>query len=157
MYKTWLFLHIAGVFMIVGGAGIATAVGVKASKSVNTRTIAALSGLSIVAERYVITPGAILALVAGTALVHEVGYSFSAGWIVAAYVLWIVAMGIGWGILGRHSLRVNQHARRLVTQGVENSEELGQEAAATVGIVFGAIQNVILVAFIFLMVVRPGA
>ena len=157
MYKTWLFLHIVGVFMIVGGAGIATAVGVNASKSVNVRTIAALSGLSIIAERYVITPGAILALVAGSALVHEIGYSFSAGWIVASYILWVVAMSIGWGILGRHSVRVNQHASRLVTEGVENSEELGREAAAKVGMVFGAVQNVILLAFIFLMVVRPGA
>lgn len=156
IYKTWLFLHILGVFMLVGGAGIATAVGIKASKSVNSRTIASLSGLSIVAERFVITPGAILALVAGTALVHEVGYSFSASWIVAAYVLWVVAMGIGWGILGRHSVRVNRHAGQLVADGVETSDDLGREAAAPVGMIFGAVQNVILIAFIYLMVVRPG-
>ena len=31
------------------------------------------------------------------------------------------------------------------------------EAAAPVGMIFGLVQNVILVAFIYLMVVRPGA
>jgi len=157
VYKSLLFLHIVGVFLIVGGAAIATAVGVKGSKSVSTRTIAAFSGLSIIAERYVITPGAILALVAGSALVHQVGYSFSETWIVASYVLWVVAMSIGWGILGRHSVRLNLHAKRLVADGVESSDELGREAAAPVGMIFGAIQNVILLAFIYLMVVRPGA
>jgi uncharacterized membrane protein len=157
VYKTLLFLHILGVFLIVGGAAIATALGIKASKSVHTRTIAALSGLSIIAERYVITPGAILALVAGSFLVHEVGYTFGQAWIVASYVLWVTAMGVGWGILGRHSMRLNTHAKRLVSDGVETSDELGREAAAPVGMIFGMVQNVILIAFIYLMVVRPGA
>jgi uncharacterized membrane protein len=157
MYKSLLVLHIFGVFMIVGGAAIATALGIKGSKSVHTRTIAAFSGLSIIAERYVITPGAVLALIAGSLLVHQVGYNFNQGWIVASYVLWVVAMSIGWGILGRHSVRLNRHAKELVAAGVESSDELGQEAAAPVGMVFGAVQNVILLAFIYLMVVRPGA
>lgn len=157
MYKTLLFLHILGVFLIVGGAAIATALGIKASKSVHARTIAALSGLSIIAERYVITPGAILALVAGSFLVHEVGYPFGQTWIVTSYVLWVIAMSIGWGILGRHSARVNLHAKRLIAEGVETSDELGREAAAPIGMIFGAGQNVILLAFIYLMVVRPGS
>jgi uncharacterized membrane protein len=157
VYKSLLFLHIFGVFLIVGGAAIATALGIKASKNVHARTIAAFSGLSIIAERYVITPGAILALVAGSLLVHRVGYSFDQGWIVASYVLWVTAMSIGWGILGRHSARLNLHAKQLVAEGVENSDELGREAAAPFAMIFGAVQNLILLAFIYLMVVRPGA
>jgi uncharacterized membrane protein len=131
VYKSLLFLHIFGVFMIVGGAAIATALGIKGSKSVHTRTIAAFSGLSIIAERYVITPGAILALVAGSLLVHQVSYSFNAGWIVASYVLWVVAMSIGWGVLGRHSVRLNRHAKQLVAEGVESSDELGLTGRAS--------------------------
>jgi uncharacterized membrane protein len=157
VYKSLLFLHIFGVFLIVGGAAIATALGIKASKSVHSRTIAAFSGLSIIAERYVITPGAIIALVAGSFLVHQIGYDFNQAWIGASYVLWIVAMSIGWGILGRHSVRLNRHAKQLVADGVESSEELGREAAAPIAMVFGLVQNVILLAFIYLMVVRPGS
>jgi uncharacterized membrane protein len=157
LYKTWLFLHILGVFLIVGGAGIATALGIKASKNRRTHTLAELSSLSIIAERYVITPGAVLALVAGTFLVHEAGYTFDQFWIVGAYVLWITAITIGWAVLGRHSARVNRHARELAAAGVKESDDLAREAAAPVGMVFGMAQNVILLAFIYLMVVRPGA
>jgi uncharacterized membrane protein len=157
MYKTWLFLHILGVFMIVGGASVATALGIKMSKSRRAQTIADMSGLSIVAERYVITPGAVLALVAGTFLVHKTGHDFGEFWIVAAYILWIVAITIGWVVLGRHSSRLNGHAKELLAKGVEEDDALAKEAAAPVGPVFGAVQNVILLAFIYLMVVRPGA
>lgn len=157
MYKTLLVLHILGAFMIVGGAAIATALGIKTAKSRRTRTIAELSGISIFAERFIITPGAILALAAGTLLVHEAGYTFDQFWIIASYVLWITAISFGWIILGRHSSRLNNHARRLIAGGVEESDELGHEAAAPVVSVFGGIQNLILLAFIVLMVVRPGA
>jgi uncharacterized membrane protein len=143
--------------MIVGGAAIATALGIKTAKSRRTRTIAELSGLSIVAERFVITPGAILALATGTLLVHKAGYTFDQFWIIASYVLWITAMSIGWMILGRHSSRLNSHATRLIADGVEESDELGHKAAAPVASIFGGVQNLILLAFIFLMVVRPGA
>ena len=156
MYKTWLFLHILGVFLIVGGASVATALGIKMSKSRSARTIAEMSSLSIVAERYVITPGAVLALVAGTFLVHRSGHEFDEFWIVAAYILWLIAITIGLVILGRHSSRLNHHANELLAKGVDEDDALAKEAAAPVGPVFGAVQNVILVAFIYLMVVRPG-
>lgn len=156
MYKTWLFLHIFGVFLIVGGVGVATALGIKMSKSRSARTIAEMSSLSIAAERYVITPGAVLALVAGTFLVHRSGHDFGEFWVIAAYVLWIAAISIGWVILGRHSSRLNRHANELLAKGVEEDDALAKEAAAPVGPVFGAVQNVILLAFIYLMVVRPG-
>jgi uncharacterized membrane protein len=157
MYKALLAAHILGVFLIVGGAAIATALGIRTSKISRSRTIAELTGLSIIAERFVITPGAILALVAGSFLVRNAGYAFDAFWIVAAYVLWITAISIGWGPLGRHTARLNQHAKTLAAAGVEESEELHTEAAAPLATALGAVQNLILVAFIYLMVVRPGS
>jgi uncharacterized membrane protein len=152
-----MFLHILGVFMIVAGAGVATALGIKASKTKRTHTIADLSGLSLVAERYVITPGAVLALVAGTFLVHRSGHKFGEFWLIAAYVLWAAAISIGWLLLGRHNSQLHKHAKELAASGVEESDELQKEAAAPVGMIFGMLQNVILVAFIYLMVARPGA
>jgi len=140
--RLWLLAAAAMIFLtlIIGGA-----------------TRLTVSGLSIVAERYVITPGAVLALVAGTFLVHKTGHDFGEFWIVAAYILWIVAITIGWVVLGRHSSRLNGHAKELLAKGVEEDDALAKEAAAPVGPVFGAVQNVILLAFIYLMVVRPGA
>jgi uncharacterized membrane protein len=157
VYQTLLFFHLVGVFLIVGGAAIATAIGIKLSKTAHARTAAELSRLSTIAERYVITPGAILAIVAGSWLVHEVGYDFGSTWIVASYILWVTALSIGWLILGRHTTRINRYAKQLVAEGVETSEELQREAAAPVGMIFGLGQNLILLAFIYLMVARPGA
>lgn len=157
MYTTLLVAHILGVFLIVGGAAIATALGIKTARLSRTRTIADLTGLSIVAERFVITPGAVLALVAGSLLVHEAGYQFTAFWIVAAYALWITAISIGWGLLGRHTTRLHRHANELVAAGVEDSSELHDEAAAPAASALGLVQNLILLAFIYLMVVRPGS
>lgn len=157
MEKTLLILHILGVFLIVGGVGIATALGIKASKSRSPGTLAELSGLSIVAERYVITPGAVLALVAGTVLVHKSGHTFGEFWLIAAYVLWITAISLGWLVLGPHNSRLHEHAKQLVASGVDVSDELQKEAAAPVGMIFGLVQNVILLVFIYLMVARPGS
>jgi uncharacterized membrane protein len=155
--ETLVFLHILGAFLLVGGVGIATALGIKASKSRHAQTIAELSGLSVVAERYVITPGALLALVAGTFLVHRSGHTFDEFWLIAAYALWITAISIGWLILGRHNARVHRLAKEVAASGVEMSDELHAEAAAPVGMIFGLVENVIIVAFVYLMVVRPGA
>ena len=59
-------------------------------------------------------------------------------------------------ILGRHSSSLNRHANELLANGVEEDDGLQKAAAAPVGPIFGAVQNVILLAFIYLMVVRPG-
>lgn len=124
------------MFLIVGGAGLATAIGIKMSKSGNTRVITELSALLIVAERYIITPGAVLALVAGSFLVHEAGHTFDQFWIIATYILWATAISVGWGVLGPYSSRLNRHATQLTSDGVEESAEL--EAAAPAAAILGA-------------------
>ena len=152
-----MFLHILGVFLIVGGAAIATALGIKASKSRRTHTIADLSGVSIVAERYVITPGAVLALVAGTFLVHRTGHTFDEFWLIAAYVLWVTAISIGW-LSSAGTARPCTSTRRSSSPPVSRkATTCRKKRRAPVGMIFGLVQNVILVAFIYLMVVRPGA
>jgi uncharacterized membrane protein len=39
----------------------------------------------------------VLALVAGSFLVHEAGYAFDQFWIIASYILWATAISVGWG------------------------------------------------------------
>jgi uncharacterized membrane protein len=157
LYETLLYFHLLGVFLIVGGAAIATAIGIKLSKTARPHTVAELSRLSTIAERYVITPGAILAIVAGSWLVHKGGYRYGSFWVIGSYVLWVTALTIGWAILGRHTTRIHRRARQLVADGVDESPELQREAAAPSAMIFGLGQNVILLAFIYLMVVKPGA
>ncbi len=83
-------------------------------------------------------------------------YSFDEAWISAAYVIWILALAIGTGFLTPHAAKIRDRARALVADGVEESEELRQEAAAPLPQWAGVLLDVLIVVAIFLMVVRPG-
>ena len=72
-------------------------------------------------EQFVTIPGALATVVFGTWLVRDGNWALK-GWLIAAYVLFVIALGIGGGILGRHSQRIAREASELVGQGVEESE-----------------------------------
>jgi uncharacterized membrane protein len=152
-----MVLHLFGAFLLTAGAGAATALGIRASTITSTRVIAATTGFSKSMEHFVIMPGALIALAFGTWLVIELDYEFSAGWISAAYALWIIALLLGNLVLARHAREVHTRAVALVAEGVEESEELRLAADETLPKVTGIVVNVIIIVFIYLMVVRPGS
>ncbi len=151
-----LFLHILGAFMIVGGAALDTALSVRGATTNRTHTLATLADLQLRASRMVLLPGAIVAVVFGTWLVPVAGYSFSGAWLSAAYLAWIVLMGLH-GVLGRHVRTVRAEAERLITQGVAESEELRALFATPRARMYRWIVNALIVVFLYLMVFRPGA
>jgi hypothetical protein len=51
MYKALLVLHLVGVFLIVGGAGLATAIGIKMSSSFRRSRPETVRGLRVTAGR----------------------------------------------------------------------------------------------------------
>ncbi len=155
-YETLLFLHLVSAFLLVGGAGISTAASIAATKTANTTLLASYSGLASRAEYYVTVPGAIGAIVFGTWLAEDGNWDYE-GWLIAAYILFVIALGIGSGILGRHGRRVALKAKELVGKGVTESEELRQEAAAPLMSILGMIEIAIVIALIYLMVAKPGA
>ena len=153
-----LIVHIVGAFMIVAGVGAETALGVLSGRTRSARMIAAMTQAQVAIERFLIIPGALIVIVFGTWLVARFDlYDFGDFWLVAAYVLWFLAMGIGGGILTRHAKRVNARAQALIAQGVEESEELRQEADTAQAKLFGMLLNVFLVAYVYLMVWKPGS
>lgn len=156
-YEALLFLHLLSAFLLVAGAGISTALGIASTKTKSTKLLAAFCGLSTKAEYFVTVPGAIGAIVFGTWLADYVGYDFGDAWLVSAYILFVIALSIGSGILGPHGRRVAGKARALMDQGVTESEELQREAASPVIGLLGMLENVIIISFIYLMVAKPGA
>jgi uncharacterized membrane protein len=156
-YETLLFLHLLSAFLLVAGAGISTSLGIASTKTKSTKLLAGFSGLSAKAEYFVTVPGAIGAIVFGTWLAHYVGYDYGDAWLVSAYILFVIALGIGSGILGRHARRVARKARDLVEQGTTESGELQAEAAAPLIALLGMVEIAIVIAFIYLMVAKPGA
>lgn len=151
-----LILHLIGAFLLTAGAGAATAFGIRAGTTTSTHVIAAVTSMSRRLEHFVIMPGALIALVFGTWLVIDLDYEFSAGWISAAYALWIVSVLLGNLVLARHAKRVNLNALALLADGVEESETLRLEADEALPKATGILLNVFIIVFIYLMVVRPG-
>jgi len=156
-YEILLFLHLFAAGLLIAGEGVAVATGIGMSRTSDTKTLGMLAGLSVKAERFALIPGALGAIVFGTWLVGETAYDFGETWLVAAYVLWAIAFVVGAFVLGPHGRRVTQHAAALVGDGVRESEELHAEATKPAMTMLGMLEAVIIVAFLFVMAVKPGA
>ena len=153
-----LFFHILGAFLIVAGAGIGAATGIAMSRTTSVRAIGVLAAVSRRAEMIAIVPAALLAIVFGTWLVaHLDAYAFDEPWISGAYVLWVVALGLGTGVLSPLMRRISERADQLEAEGVETNEELRALAGAPRGAITGIALHVIILAFLYLMVFKPGA
>ncbi|MDX6550865.1 MAG: hypothetical protein QOJ31_1549, partial [Gaiellales bacterium] len=77
-------------------------------------------------------------------------------WIVSAYVLWVIAVFLGGGVLGRHAHRIHRLARDEVAAGVEVSTTAAKLARSPLGPVVGNLLNLIILAFLYLMIVKPS-
>src|SRR5580765_2297853 len=104
-YQWLLVFHVTGAFLLLGGGAIAAALNLSALGRERPSEIVLLFGLIRIAV-VAISIGTALAFVFGLWLVHEAGYGYFDGWIVAAFVLLIVANALGGaGEIGRASCR----------------------------------------------------
>jgi len=154
-----LIVHILGAFLMVAAAGITTAAAVMSGRSNDLKQIIAWLDLQRASELFVTTPGAVIAIVFGSWLVGEsaAGYEFSEAWLSAAYVLWLVAMGLDHGWFLPFNRRVRAKAAAQVAAGSTDAGEVKAMLASPVAMVIGIGLDLSFVVFLFLMVVRPGA
>jgi uncharacterized membrane protein len=152
-----LFVHIFGAFLIVAGVGSSTMLGLRASSTPRTRVIALAAELQYQSAMFVILPGALIAIVFGTWLARESGFSFDAKWISFAYTLWFVLTGLSTGALGPHARRIHARAEQLIAGGVEERDELRRAYATPRIRAYAAILVLVVVGFLALMVFKPGA
>lgn len=152
-----LILHLVGAFLMVAGAGASTALGLRAATTTSTRVIAEATHLSRQVQFAAVLPGSIAVIVFGTWLAAHLDRDFGEAWLSASYALWLIATALGPAVLGRHARRVNASALALIADGVEESETLRLEANERLPRAVGIVVNLFFVAFIYLMVVQPGA
>lgn len=159
----WLiFFHILGVVMIAAGAGVGMAAGMAMPRTNSVKTIKVLSGLAARAEHYVTSPGALLTLITGTwFIVDDSGeffqqFDLSETWLWLSYVLWVVAVVLGEGVVARFNHQLHRRAQALEAEGVDTSDELQAAAGAPIGSVTGMVLTLVLVLFLLLMVWQPG-
>lgn len=159
----WLiFLHILGVVLIAGGAGVGLATGIAMPRTDSVSSIGSMSLLAARAEHFATTPGALLTLITGTWLIlDDTGAPFQLfdideTWLWLSYILWVVTAILGEGILARFNHQLHRRASELGMQGIESSEELRRAAASPVSSVTGSVLVVLTVVFLYLMVFQPG-
>jgi uncharacterized membrane protein len=157
-----LFFHILGVVLISAGAGIGMATGIAMPRTTSVKAIGTMSALAARAEHFVTTPGALLTLVTGTWFIvddgGEVFQQFDIGetWLWVSYLLWLVAVVLGEGVVARFNHGLHHRAVELESEGIESSEELRAAAGSPIGSVTGMVLTVVLVAFLLLMIWQPG-
>lgn len=153
----FLFLaHMFGLVMLAAGVGVANYSGIMTGTSKRSSDIALWSGVNHRIEFIATLPGALILLVSGTLMVDDRGFAFDMGWVTAAYVLWVAAVVLGAGVLGRHSKRVHRAATEAVAAGRESDEALIELSSGKLGPIVGNLLNLIIIAFLYVMVYKPG-
>src|SRR5580765_4985950 len=152
----WLLaLHVTGAFLLLGGAVAAGVLRVLAQRSRRPSEIALFLGL-IRFALIAIFAGVLMTLVLGFWLVHELDYAASAGWIVASFVLWIVANALG-GMGGRRERAVRELAEQLAASGDAPSADLNARLRDPVALALSAGSGLAAVAILALMIWKPGS
>jgi uncharacterized membrane protein len=154
-YEWLLVFHVSGAFLLLGGGAFAAALSLFAMGREKPSEIVLLFGLIRVAVA-AIAVGTLLALVFGLWLVHEAGYGYGDGWVVAALVLFIAANALG-GIGGRRDDKTARLARELAAAGDAPSAELRARVRDPISIALSYGSGLLLVAVLALMIWKPGA
>jgi uncharacterized membrane protein len=156
LYEALLIGHIVGVVVMAFGSGTAMLASLSAGSRPDVSSILRASQLELLGGR-VTAFAAIVVAILGTWLVIEVeAFDFEQAWISAAYLLWFIAMGIGGGVLSRHSRNVIAAAEAARQRGETTSDALIAQFRSPVANVGGTVLGLMYVVFTYLMVAKPG-
>ena len=156
-YSIALLVHIvAGVVLACGNAA-ALASTVFARRTVEPATILTLLRMHRAVVNALVIPGAIAVLASGLWVTAPAGVDLGAGWMIASFVIWVVALVIGVAILVPEQGRAIDAATRLVAAGAtEGDEELRKHVAAPAIVIGEWAQQGLILVFLYLMVFQPG-
>jgi uncharacterized membrane protein len=155
-YQWLLFFHVAGAFLLIGGAVVAAVLNVAAlRRGRKPSDIALLFGLVRIGVVAIVS-GALLTLVFGLWLVDEAGYGYGDGWIVTALVLWLLGNALG-GYGGRRDERTAEFARRLAAEDDAPSSALEARVRDPLSLALSYGSGLIMLAVLGVMIWKPGA
>jgi uncharacterized membrane protein len=155
LYQWLLVFHVTGAFLLLGGGTVAATLNLAALGRARPSEIVLLFGLIRIAVASILI-GTVLAFVFGLWLVHEAGYGYGEGWVVASIVLLIVGNALG-GIGGRRDDQTAQLARQLAASGDAPSADLRARVRDPISLTLSYGSGLILVAILALMIWKPGA
>ena len=148
-----LFFHLLGALLFVAGIVVAGVAFEAARRRDRPGEIALLLGLTRVGVALV-GIGALLVLGFGLWLVHLGGFGYGAGWIDAALVLYVVALGLG-ALGGQRPKQARRLATELAAAGAPASAELRELLADRRSLAANYAASVAVLAILALMVFQP--
>jgi uncharacterized membrane protein len=154
-YDWLLFLHMTGAFLFLGAAVVAIVLNVAALRRNRPSEIALL--LRLIAQTTVgFIVGLLLLLIFGLWLVHEAGYRYGDGWIVAALVLFVLSNVLG-AVGGARAKPARDLAERLAAEGDQPSAELTARLRDPIALALDYGAALLGFAVLVLMIWKPGA
>jgi uncharacterized membrane protein len=152
----WLLLfHMAGAFLVVGGATLAAIFNLTALRRERPSEIVLLFKLTRIAVVSVLV-GMTLALAFGLWLVVDLDFvKWSDAWVITALILWFVANALG-SNGGRRDRRARELAQRLAAEGDQPSPELRATLRDPVTLALSWGSGVVVVVILILMIWKPG-
>ena len=152
----WLLLfHVAGAFMVIGGAAFAGIFNVAALRRERPSEIVVLFRLTRFAVVSIMV-GMTVALVFGLWLVADLDFvKWSDAWIIVALILWVVANALG-GAGGKRDKATREYAEQLAAQGDQPSPELRARLRDPASLALSWGSGVIVIVILVLMIWKPG-
>lgn len=148
-YELWLFLHIGGTILWVGGGVSAQVFGALTKRAGDPVQTAAFGrNVAFMATR-VFMPSSLLVLLTGIALTEDGNWDWSEPFIYLGVLGWLLVAGIGFGYVGR---AMGSAGQRMAVEGP--SPALVAEVNRIVLLARGLI--VVLFLIVFVMVTKLG-
>jgi uncharacterized membrane protein len=157
-FDDWLlFVHVAAAFAVVAAVTVFTLLVFTTRRMDRPAEVLPLFRVGDPAN-ILIQAGSVVALLVGIWLAIRLPrYHPWDGWLIAAYVLWLVAGGFG-GASGKEYARIRKHAKALVAEGkLEPSAELRAELRSTRALVMHLVVVAAVLALVVDMIFKPGA
>lgn len=155
--NVYLFLHIIGAFMIVGGTVAGSLLYAAMRRTTEIAQLELLIRISLRVPMITI-PGALIAIITGSMLAAKLGFNMGAPWLSASYTVWFIAVALFAAVLGPAEKAAHALAVKDLADGKQTASEALTAAIASPRIrVASHLLEASLLVFLYLMVFKPGA
>ena len=148
-YELWLFLHVVGTVLWVGGAVVVQVFAALTQRAADPAQSAAFGRNSAFTGTWVFMPASALVLVSGGLLTEDGNWSWSEPFVLVGLVGWAVVAAV---VFGYVSPSLKNVSRRMATEGP--SPELAARVRSLV--LTARVFLGVLFVIVFFMVVKPG-
>lgn len=148
-YELWLFLHITGAIVWIGGAVALQVFGILTKRAADPAKSAFFAQNASIAVLWVFLPAAIVVLIAGTGLVESGNWDWSEPFVLSGLILWAAVAVVAFGFLGR---AMGRAGAQLAAEGPSPALALRMRNLVWLSRVLLGV----LVVIVFFMTVKPG-